>query len=98
MEHHRRLVEHRCHHLVKPVDLAALDARMHDRDNLADAWARTSPSSSAGRARVLAELEGAIDFPDDDLELDSAEVVDGELAVATDLCRRSDLMSLGLRP
>jgi tRNA modification GTPase len=37
---------------------------------------------------VLAELEGAIDFPDDDLELDTAEVVEGELAALQAVCAR----------
>jgi tRNA modification GTPase len=37
---------------------------------------------------VLAELEGAIDFPDEDLELDSAPEVDGEIAALQLACAR----------
>jgi tRNA modification GTPase len=37
---------------------------------------------------VLAEIEGAIDFPDDDLELDTAEVVDREIAALQGACAR----------
>jgi tRNA modification GTPase len=37
---------------------------------------------------VLAEIEGAIDFPDDDLELDSTEDVDRELAALPGACAR----------
>jgi tRNA modification GTPase len=37
---------------------------------------------------VLAEIEGAIDFPDDDLELDSAEDIDRELAALHGACAR----------
>jgi tRNA modification GTPase len=37
---------------------------------------------------VLAELEGAIDFPDEDLELDSAPEVDGEIGALELACAR----------
>lgn len=36
---------------------------------------------------VLAEIEGRIDFPDDDLGEEEARVVDGELVVLADRCR-----------
>ncbi|HEX7838200.1 MAG TPA: tRNA modification GTPase [Kofleriaceae bacterium] len=37
---------------------------------------------------VLAEIEGAIDFPDDDLELDATEVIDGEIGALHGACAR----------
>jgi len=37
---------------------------------------------------VLAELEGAIDFPEEDLELDSAQAVDGEIGALQRACAR----------
>jgi tRNA modification GTPase len=42
----------------------------------------------ARAVRVLAELEGGIDFPEEDLDLAEAEAVDGALAELADACAR----------
>jgi len=58
------------------------------QDNLGGRLGREVAAIERRGLAVLAELEGAIDFPDDDLDVASAAVIDGELAELALACGR----------